>query len=343
MTVHTYNRRTAIACLILSMSLVGSYVALSKPLTLVLPVFLLAWLRFGIGGLAMLHWLKKPAHEPQMTPQTKRLVFIESLLGNFLFSICMLYGVSMTSAINAGIIMAMIPAVVAVMSWVFLGERISLRIWAAIALGVLGIALYSLSNSEQFRQYIRRLEVDSIIDFLIFNPDKNTTSDVTQHTTTASSTSWLGNLLLAGAVLCEAAYAVIGKKLTTALSPKRISALINAWGFALMTPLGVYFAWQFDFHSVSISNWLLLVFYALASSVWSVWLWMTGLKVIPASAAGVYTVFLPIAAALVGVFVLGESLNPIQVFGFALALLGVLLATLQTTAPQRQFAASLLK
>ena len=109
----TINRTTAIACLILSMSLVGSYVALSKPLTLVLPVFLLAWLRFGIGGLAMFHWLKKPSVEPAMSPQTKSLVFIESLLGNFLFSICMLYGVSMTSATTAGIIAMMMPALTA--------------------------------------------------------------------------------------------------------------------------------------------------------------------------------------------------------------------------------------
>jgi drug/metabolite transporter (DMT)-like permease len=338
-THHTLNRTTAIACLILSMSLVGSYVALSKPLTLVLPVLLLAWLRFGIGGLAMLHWLKKPSHEPVMSPQTKRLVFIESLLGNFLFSICMLYGVSMTTAVNAGIIMAMIPAVVALMSWVFLGEHISLRIWAAIALGVLGIALYTLSNSEHFRQYIRRLEVDFAIEIL----NLNSKIDKTPNAEADSSTSWLGSLLLLAAVFCEAAYAVIGKKLTTALSPKRISALINAWGFALMTPLGIYAAWQFDFHTVSISNWLLLVFYALAASMWSVWLWMTGLRVIPASAAGVYTVFLPITAALVGVFVLGENLNSIQIFGFALALLGVVLATLPTREPTREFATSLLK
>lgn len=322
-THHTINRTTAIACLILSMSLVGSYVALSKPLTLVLPVLLLAWLRFGIGGLAMLRWLKKPMHEPVMTPQTKRLVFIESLLGNFLFSICMLYGVIMTSAVNAGIIMAMIPAVVALMSWAFLRERISLRIWLAIACGVLGIILYTLSNSEHFRQYIRRI--------YLYLPPLN--AGVRQHATieTVSSqfleTSWLGSLLLFGAVLCEAAYAVIGKKLTTALSPKRISALINAWGFALMTPFGIYMAWSFDFRSVPVGSWWLLVFYALAASVWSVWLWMTGLRVVPASAAGVYTVFLPIAAAVVGVFVLGESLNAIQIFGFALALLGVVLAT----------------
>jgi hypothetical protein len=53
------------------MSLVGSYVALSKPLAAAIPVFLLAWLRFGIGGLAMLHWLRKPADEPPMTAQTR--------------------------------------------------------------------------------------------------------------------------------------------------------------------------------------------------------------------------------------------------------------------------------
>jgi drug/metabolite transporter (DMT)-like permease len=341
---HTINLTTAIACLILSMSLVGSYVALSKPLTLVLPVLLLAWLRFGIGGLAMLRWLKKPIHEPAMSPQTKRLVFIESLLGNFLFSICMLYGVSMTSAVNAGIIMAMIPAVVALMSWVFLGERIGLRIWVAIGLGVLGIALYTLSNSEHFRQYIRWIEENSAFELFSLSANRNTTLDTTIKAVPSAalpaSSTWLGNLLLAGAVLCEAAYAVIGKKLTAALSPKRISALINAWGFTLMTPLGVYVAWQFDFQSVSVSNWLLLVFYALAASVWSVWLWMTGLKVIPASAAGVYTVFLPIAAALVGVFVLGENLNNVQIIGFALALIGVVLATLPTGVRVRGFAPS---
>lgn len=311
----------------LSMSLVGSYVAMSKPLTLVLPVLLLAWLRFGIGGIAMLHWLKKPIDEPPMSPQTQRLVFIESFLGNFLFSVCMLYGVSMTSAVTAGVIMAMIPAAVALLSWAFLRERISKRVWVAIVCGVLGIALYSLSNSELLRQYIRRLEqyLPAISAFMELNSNSAAHSQLIN--TPATSSNWLGGLLLIGAVLFEAAYAVIGKKLTKTLSPKRISALINAWGFALITPLGIYFALDFDFRSVPTSSWLLLVFYALAASVWSVWLWMTGLKVIPASAAGLYTVFLPISAALVGVFVLGERLNFFQFTGLGMALLGVVLAT----------------
>lgn len=296
------------------MSLVGSYVALSKPLTLAFPVFLLAWLRFGIGGLAMAHWLKKPNHEPAMNRQTKQLVFLESFLGNFMFSICMLFGVSMTSAVSAGVIMAAIPAVVGLMSWLFLRERIGPRVWLAVACGAVGIGLFSLSKSELLNQYLRRLGIDLL----------------PQLTAEASSKadSLLGTLLLCGAVLCEAAYAVIGKKLTAVLGPKRISALINLWGFLLMTPLGLFAAWQFDFGSVHNGTWLLLVFYAMAASVWTVWLWMTGLQVIPAAQAGVFTVFLPISAALVGVFVLGESLNTLQLIAFGIALLGVVLATL---------------
>src|SRR5215217_2112772 len=114
------HRLFAYACLALSMSLVGSYVALSKPLVAAIPVFLLAWLRFGIGGAAMLHWLRKPHGELPMTPQTRRLLFLESFLGNFLFTICMLYGVTLTSAVSAGVIMAAIPATVALLSRVFL-------------------------------------------------------------------------------------------------------------------------------------------------------------------------------------------------------------------------------
>jgi drug/metabolite transporter (DMT)-like permease len=291
--------------LALSMALVGSYVALSKPLVAALPIFLLAWMRFGIGGLAMVHWLKRPANEPAMTPHTRALVFLESLLGNFLFSICMLFGVSMTSAVSAGVIMASIPAVVALMSWIFLRERIGLRTWLAVACGAVGIGLLALSKQELSAQSPSGPEADL-----------------------AHNKALLGNLLVFGAVLCEAAYAVIGKKLTGALSPKRITALINLWGFVLMTPMGAYAAWRFDFGGVATGSWVLLVFYALAASVWTVWLWMTGLKSVPAARAGVFTVMLPISAALVGVLVLGESLSGMQLLAFAVALLGVVLATL---------------
>lgn len=294
-------RITAYACLALSMSLVGSYVALSKPLVAVFPVMLLAWLRFGIGALAMAHWLPRPADEAPLSGRTRRLLFLESFLGNFLFSVCMLFGVSLTSAVSAGVIMASIPAVVAIMGRVFLGERITRRTGLAIACAAAGIALLAGGRSTQ-----------------------------TPTTPTGADLAWLGNLLVFGAVLCEAAYAVIGKTLTGAMGPRRISALINLWGLALVTPFGVYAAWRFDFGVVTPGLWGLLLFYGLAASVWTVWLWMTGLRHVPASQAGVFTVMLPVSAAVVGVLALGESMGPMQWLALGISLAGVVLATWPT-------------
>lgn len=302
------NRLWACLSLALSMSLVGSYVALSKPLVLVFPVFLLAWLRFGIGGLAMWNWLKKPADEPAISPRTRGLLFLESFLGNFLFSICMLFGVSMTTAVAAGVVMSSIPAVVAVLSWLLLRERIGWRSVAGIACAAVGIGLFSLQKTH---------------------------SDVPSDTAGpfGISKAVLGNLLVFAAVICEASYVVIGKRLTEGLGPKRISAIINLWGFALVTPMGLWAAWTFDFSSVALPVWGLLVFYALAASVWTVWLWMTGLKTVPASQAGVFTVMLPISAAIIGVLFMGERLTVMQGVAFGIALLGLVLATLPGSAP----------
>ena len=289
------QRLIAYACLALSMSLTGSYVALSKPLVHVLPVFLLAWMRFGIAAVAMLPWLKKPPDEAPLTGKTRLLLFLESFLGNFLFSICMLYGISMTSAVSAGVVLSGIPAVIAVMSWLFLRERIGRRMWLAAACAVAGVALLALSKSGS--------------------------ADAAG----ASANAVLGNLLVFGAVVCEGAYTVIGKRLTGVLGPKRISALINLWGFTLMTPFGIYYALGFDFAAVTVGIWALLVFYALAASMGTVWLWMTGSRHLPAAQGGIFTVMLPISAALCGVLVLGESLGAIQLLAFAIALLGIVL------------------
>lgn len=277
------------------MTLVGSYVALSKPLAALFPVLLLVWLRFGIGAVAMARWLRKAPDEAPLSGRTQRLLFLESFFGNFLFTLCMVTGVSLTSAVTAGVTMSAIPVAVAVLSWWWLREQIAWRTWAAVALAVLGIALYALAQPYG--------------------------------AAAAQPYAWLGQLLLLAAVLCEAAYAVIGKQLTATLSPKRISALINLWGFALSTPCGLYLAWQFDFGAVQLPVWGLLLFYALAACVWTVWLWMTGLRAVPAAQAGIFTVMLPVSAALVGVLALGEQISGLQLLALGVALLGVVLAT----------------
>jgi len=277
-----------------SMAIVGSYVGLSRWLVAIFPVFLLAWLRFAIAAVAMLGWLKRAPGEEQLSPHDRRLLFLESLLGNFLFSVCMLYGVALSSAVAAGVVMAAIPAAVALLSRVFLEERIDPRVAAAIVCAVSGIAVLALGRDAP-RQ--------------------------------GSANPALGHLLLLAAVFCEASYVVIGKRLTGQVSARRISAIINLWGLALVTPFGVWTARGFDFAGVGAGAWVLLVFYAIAASMVTVCLWMTGLKHVPAARAGVFTVLLPLSAAAVGVLLLGEPFRVEQGIAFALALAGLLLAT----------------
>ena len=288
------------------MALVGSYVGLSKLLLATFPVFLLAWLRFGIAAVAMAGWLRRPPDEARLSPRTRWLLFAESFFGNFLFSIFMLWGVQRSSAVTAGVVMAGIPAMVAVFSRLGLGERIAPRTAAGIAFAMAGMALLALAREPQAGD-----------------------------AGAPGPTSWLGPLLLLGAVCCEALYVVIGKRLTAHIGPKRISATVNLWGLVLVTPMGLWQAWGYDFSTVPLPLWGLLVFYALAASMVTVWLWMTGLRHVPASSAGVYTVMLPLSAAAVGVGLLGEPFGPRHAVAMGLAIVGVVLASGALSAPGR--------
>jgi drug/metabolite transporter (DMT)-like permease len=275
-----------------SMALVGTYVALSKPLTAAIPVFLLALLRFAIAAVAMLPWTPAARAEPPLTASEHRLFFVMSFFGNFLFSICMLYGISMTTATAAGVILATLPAVVALLSWLVLRERLSRRVMVAVALAVGGIALLQLARDDG---------------------------------STGRGMAWLGNLLMFGAVVCEATYVIVAKRLAATRTPLRVSALVNLWGLVLIAPFGLAQLMRFDLGAVTMPLWTLLVFYSLAASLFAVWMWVSGLKHVPANQAGVFTVALPVAATAVGSLALGESFTVIHALALTLASIGVIL------------------
>ena len=293
-------RLRAYLLLTASMALVGSYVALSKPLLAVFPVLVLALLRFAIAAVAMIPWTRPARDEPPLTRSEHLQLFLMSFFGNFLFSIAMLNGVARTTASAAGVILSTLPAVVALLSWLLLRERLGGRAVLAIALAVAGIALLSLVRADD----------------------------------SGRASALLGNLLMLAAVGCEASYVIFARRLAQRRAPLRVSALINLWGLALIAPWGL---WQLvqtpiDFAAVGTGAWLLLVFYALAASLFAVWLWMAGMRDVPASTAGVFTVALPISATLVGALLLGEPFSLLHLVALLLAAAGVLLIA---TAPAR--------
>jgi drug/metabolite transporter (DMT)-like permease len=298
------NRYGAYALLTLSMALVGSYVALSKPLLVVFPVLVLALLRFGIAAVVMLPWTPRARGEAPLSRSEHLQLFLMSFFGNFLFSLAMLNGIARTSATAAGVILATLPAVVAILSWLLLRERLSSRALLAVLLAVVGIGVLQFARAA---------------------PDSG-----------AANASLLGNALMLGAVACEATYVIFARRLAGRRSPLRVSALINLWGLVLIAPWGL---WQMSrmpadaFTSIGAGLWGLLLFYSLAASLVAVWLWMAGMKHVRANEAGVFTVALPISATLVGVLALGEHFTLLHLLALALATAGVLLIASAPAAP----------
>ena len=280
--------------LLSGMAVVGAYVGFSKVIVETVPVFLLATIRFGIAVVAMLPWTF-PRGGLALAWPLRRTLVAESFFGNFLFSICMLSGVARTSATAAGLIMSMLPAAVAILSLIALAERVNGRTKVAVLLAVVGVSSLTLGRGGE---------------------------------NASSSSALAGNALMVGAVFCEAMYVVIGKQLTSAsIGPMQISAWINLVGFVLMLPLGIWQGLSFDFARITPLLWTLIAVYAIAASVLSTWLWLSGLRHVPASKAGVFTTALPITSALVGIVFLGETPTPAHAIAFVCAILGIVLVT----------------
>ena len=188
----------------------------------------------------------RPA-SPARRAHDHRLLFVESFFGNFLFSICMLFGVRRASALAAGVIMAALPAVVAILSRLLLDERIAPRVPAASPAPVAGIALVALRARRRGERRAARCAATRCCF---------------------------------GAVVCEALYVVIGKRLTGVVSARSGSARSSTCGASRWsTPLGALAGLRstFDVGRPSRRGGCCSPIRSPPASI-TVWLWMTGLR-----------------------------------------------------------------
>lgn len=287
------------------MLLVGSNVGVGKSVVAFIPVSLFALLRFVIA-MAVLWPLLRPAKIRLVKRGEWANLFLQAFFGTFMFTLLMLNGVQRTSAVAAGVITSTIPAVVALFSWFFLKERPNGRALISIALAIAGV--------------------------VVINVAQGTAS--AHGSAGASDSSLLGNLMVLGAVCCESFYVILSRRLTQTLPAIDICAYTHFFGFLLMLPLGFSALVSFDYSSVSLSVWSLVLWYGLSASIFSFWLWMKGIRHVDGSLAGVFSGLLPIAAALYGIVFLGE--RPTIAHGIALACVvtGIVLASMKAkTAP----------
>lgn len=260
-----------------------------------LPIFLASGIRFGIAAAVLLIWLQiKEGGFPRIERKEWCWLTLQSFAGVFLFSICLLVGVRFTTAMEAGILTATTPALVAVLSVWLLKEKWERSLGAGLLLAIGGVAILKFHAGFS----------DTQVTF-----------------------SWLGNFLVMMAVAGEALFTVVGKILSPRLSPLAISTAVAGIGFLCFFPFAIVQAWTFDFSSLTGLDLFLLLYHALIVTVLAFFLWYTGVSRVRGSVSGLFTAVMPLTAVLLSVMVLGEALTHSHLIGMALVLAGIAAGT----------------
>ena len=280
----------ALLQLALTMMMVGANVVVGKLLAQALPVPVVLFLRCALAlvVLAPLAWRDGGAW-----PRRRVLLnlALQAAAGTVAYNILLLAGLKRTGALSGGLVLSALPAVVALAAAVILGERLSVRRWLAAALAAFGMAAVTLGRGG------------------------------------AVHGSLAGDALIFGAVLAETTWILLSRISAPRTGMFQGAFWMQVFSLLLLAPVA---AGPAVAHVAALRDWrlaALLGFHAMTASVLSLVLWFSGMRRVPASLAGVFSVLLPATAASLAVVVLGERFTAALAAGFALMLGSILLAT----------------
>jgi drug/metabolite transporter (DMT)-like permease len=140
-----------------------------------------------------------------------------------------------------------------------------------------------------------------------------------------AASSLAGNALVFLAIVCEALFILLNRKLRTAVAPLPLSALMCGIGFAVaIVPAGFEKPWALPVDANALGG---VLYYALVPTVAGFVLWYAGAARISGAEAGLMTALVPVSAVALAALVLGEPVSAAQLAGVACVLGAVLLAT----------------
>lgn len=275
-----------------SMMLVGANVPVAKLLAEALPIPLIACLRCLLACMVLwplMRLVERPRGMP--APAVMGNLFWQAAFGTALYNAGLLAGLRFTSALEGGLVLATLPAVVAVGSALWLRERLGVRAWAAAALAGVGMAAINAVRAG------------------------------------GGEGSLVGNALVFAGVIGEAVYVLLAKRNAGRIGVITAAFWMQAFSAGQLLPFAALSLPWLAPGAASPLNVALLVFHSLTASVLCLLLWYGGLRRASASVAGVFSAFLPATAAVLAVLVLGEAFTAGHGAGFVLMLGSILLAT----------------
>ena len=220
-------------------------------------------------------------------------LFIQGLLINVLLNIFLLFGISHTSATATGIINSTSPAVILILSFIILRERINLVSILAILLAVAGVALQSFISLGE-----------------------------------SPKASLLGNIFILLAVLTQSFFIVYSKKFAADVPPITTAAIVMFVGVILFIPLAIMDGNNFNWGAVSSSNWWIDIIYGIAGNALPLIFYYVAIKKVHAKTVGIFGCLLPIITTITAVLALGEPITIILVISLCCVLLSVAIAVL---------------
>lgn len=289
----------------LAMIGVGSTVVVSKSIAGGLPPFTATALRFAIAfPVFVLVMRVRRVRWPKLDTRDTLLVIAQAGAGSVGYTVCLISGMRLASAADAGVIAGTLPAVSAAVAAFALGERPSPALLGAIALATVGV----LACTVRF--------------------DDVTASD-SQH-------SLAGNALVFGGIVCEALFILLNRKLRTPVAALPLSTLMSGIGLAVaIVPACFEHAWRLPLDTPFVHAVAGVVYYALVPTVLGFVLWYAGASRVSGAEAGLITALVPVSTLALAAGLLHEPISRAQLAGVACVLTAVLLATIgQLRAPR---------
>ncbi len=280
--------------LILAQVMVGVNIVFSKYVLASIPVLLVLTLRFTLAAMILLplHWFS-PAKKMTVSYYFLQLkkcdwffIGAQALSAGVLFNFFMLWGLKGTDAHVAGIISSALPAIIVLMSWIILGEKISGKNAICVFFATLGLIIIACTK-------ITGVQVNH---------------------------SFRGDVLVLISLLPEAAYYILNKMHPNTLPVFLISSLLNAINAILLL---IYLGFNvLDEVSIRFGDGLILLVLGLSSGLFYVF-WNMGCQKVDQVMASLSTAVMPLATVLIAWVFLGEHLTSVQAIGMGMVILSI--------------------
>ena len=224
----------------------------------------------------------------------RRTAFL-GLFGIFGFNAFFTFGLERTTAANGSLISGALPVVVALISFLVLGERLDAIKVIGIGLSLLGVLVTVLGAT-----------LDASI---------------------------LGNVLVFGAVLSWSIYTIFNRERMRGEDTMAIIAGSALFGTLMMVPLAAIEWLQETPSAPSLSLAAIIVYLAIGPAMLANIFWVFALERVPASQAAVVSNLTPIVGIAAAGIILDEPITRFHVIGSVLVICGVLLATWRRRTP----------